>query len=531
MMIRALVIAAFSVVASIKCVHMLQIESYQSNMYLKWLLRSRFEPFLPYIVAATISISTHYAIFGFYRTDQDMNIAIYASDAVHVLPLLTIGVTHRFKKYKKSFVITTRVKRLLVTQFLMHVASNYLFIVISDNDHQFVVIARCAIASLIPLIVVAGNYVVAPVERLIHCYYYASARRKIKSLKNLSKICIVGSYGKTTTKYALNAILSNRYKTIMTPSSVNTPMGIARVVREDLKEDHEIFIIEMGERYEGDIDELCKMLNPQYALITDIGKQHLETFGTQETIVSTISEVMDNLPKDGAIFFNGDSSICKELYKKCELGQKFLFGIEDGSNYLTAISIETTKRGSAFEIQNSNGETMNCTTKLLGKHNIRNILGASTVAKYFCVSMQEIQEGIAAVDPIPHRLEVLPGEITVIDNTYSSNPAGAKAALEVLMSFAPSKKIVITPGMIELGKEEKILNREYGVNMAGVADVVILIGKKRTAAIAQGLKDAQFPEDRIIAVGNLDEAVNMLPLYASSDSVVLFENDLPDTYS
>ena len=198
---------------------------------------------------------------------------------------------------------------------------------------------------------------------------------------------------------------------------------------------------------------------------------------------------------------------------------------------MNAISIETTKRGSTFEIKTNNGETMNCTTKLLGKHNIRNILGASAVANYFCVSLLEIQEGIAAVDPIPHRLEVLPGEITVIDNTYSSNPAGAKAALEVLMSFAPSKKIVITPGMIELGKEEKMLNREYGVNMAGVADVVILIGKKRTAAIAQGLKDAQFPEDRIITVGTLDEAVKILPLYASSDSVVLFENDLPDTYS
>ena len=531
MMINALAIAAFSVVASVKCVHMLQIESYQSNMYLKWLVRSGFRPFLPYIVAATISILTHYTLSGFYRTMPDMNVTVYASDAVHVLLLLAIGIINRFKKYKKSFVITTRVKRLLVALFLMYAASNYLFIVILDNHHLFVVAVRYAIASLIPLIVMAGNYIVAPVERLIHCYYFSSARRKIKSFKNLSKICIVGSYGKTTTKYALNAILSKRYKTIMTPSSVNTPMGIARVVREDLKEDHEIFIIEMGERYEGDIDELCKMLNPQYALVTDIGKQHLETFGTQESIISTISEVMDNLPQDGVIFFNGDSSICKELYDKCELGQKYLFGIEDGDNYLTATSIQTTKRGSAFEINTSNGETMSCTTKLLGKHNIRNVLGASAVAKYFCLSMLEIQEGIAAVDPISHRLEVLPGEITVIDNTYSSNPAGAKAALEVLMSFAPSKKIVITPGMIELGKEEKMLNREYGVNMAGVADVVILIGKKRTAAIAQGLKDAKFPEDRIIAVGTLDEAVKILPMYVSSDSVVLFENDLPDTYS
>ncbi|MHB1314611.1 MAG: Mur ligase family protein [Christensenellales bacterium] len=380
------------------------------------------------------------------------------------------------------------------------------------------------------MFILFAHIVILPIENCIKRWYYNNAAKKLSGSDTLIKIGIVGSYGKTSTKFILGTILQGEWNTLVTPLSYNTPMGIARVVREQLSAEHEMFVAEMGERYKGDIAELCNLIKPRYGIITAVGKQHLDTFGSYESILDTISEILYELPPNGAVFINGENPDCRRMYDTCMLDNKFLFGLEAEGLYLKAVDIEVGISGSSFTLVTGEGESIRCKTVLLGKHNIVNITGAAALAKYLGVSMEKIAMAIKKLEPIEHRLQLIQGSVTVIDDAYNSNPAGAKAALEVLKEFAPTRRIIVTPGMVELGGEEEMLNESFGRDIANTADIAILVGRRRVEPIYRGLVNEGFPEDCIVMVDSLAEAADKLPMYAIPGSVVLFENDLPDNY-
>ena len=439
------------------------------------------------------------------------------------------------KKFKKPLVFTNRLKRLFAVNILIVILETwgiFNLVALSNSFLSFIIIWFFVAIIINPINLIVSNIIIHPIERMRRCHYINSANKRIASLNNLIRIGITGSFGKTSTKFILSTILSEKFKVQVTPDSYNTTMGTIKVIREMLKDDHEVFISEMGARNIGDISEICDIVKPNLGIITSIGNQHLETFKSIENIIRTKYELIEGLTPEGTAFFPSDNPFCYDLYKS-ENRNKVLYGLEEHVNEvdLTIKDLILSEKGSTFKLSSKDGESISCTTKLLGKHNVLNILGCAAIAKYLGLTMQQIASGISKVKPIPHRLQILPtaNGTVVIDDAFNSNPVGAKMALEVLSQFK-GRKIIITPGMVELGAEEYNFNNEFGRNMVGVVDFAILIGKKRTQAIQDGLVIDNFRVENMFVVNSLDEATEKLGTFIRTGDVILFENDLPDNY-
>ena len=314
----------------------------------------------------------------------------------------------------------------------------------------------------------------------------------------------------------------------MTPESYNTPMGVVKTVRGSLRATHEIFICEMGAKWVGDIKELCDIVHPQHGVITSIGPQHLESFKTLDAVKNTKFELADALPQDGMLFLNNDDENIRAHGSK----RPFIsYGIENKSDY-TASDISVSERGTTFTVTGPDGEKESFSTRLIGRHNVLNITGAIAVSNKFGIPLSELKGQVRRLEGVPHRLELKKKNgVTLIDDAYNSNPSGTKAALEALRLFE-GYKILVTPGMVELGEKQEELNREFGANAAKVCDYVVLVGKKQAVPIRTGLLDAGYPEKKIFVADTIEEALTHVYAIGSNgqQKIVLLENDLPDNY-
>lgn len=514
--------------------HIIQLEGYKNEEYKRWIKTSP----KAYPKKIKISLIILTAVLLLYIIFIKSNILLYIYIGLWVL--LTLG-TLDFKKEepKKKLEFTPRAKRLYISSLLVNILQLLiLFIIIkilfSNGKTSITIIlyGLFIINFLQGRNMILANAIVNPIEKRINTYYYTMAQEKIKSMDDLDTVGITGSFGKTSTKFIVDTILKEKYRVLKTPESYNTPMGISKVINSKLTNDYEIFIAEMGARYIGDIKEIAKLVHPKIGVITSIGPAHLETFKNIENIMKTKYELIEELPSDGIAIFNYDNKYLRKLADKT-FKEKILYGLENQEKLdIYATDIEVSELGSSFILKDKSGEEIKCTTKLLGKHNIYNILAGASVAKTLGLTFEEIRRGIAKIEPIPHRLNIInPGTgVIVIDDTFNSNPVGVKAALEVLNQFKEGRKIIITPGMVELGDKEEESNREFGVRMSTVCDYVILVGKNRTKPIYKGLKESGYNENNIIVVQNLDEATKEFQKIVRPKDVVLFENDLPDNY-
>lgn len=517
--------------------HMIQLEGYKNEDYKKWIKTS--SKAYPNRMKNSLIILTAILLFHivYIRFNPNNNI-IYIYSGLWMYLMIT-PLDFKKGEPKKELIFTPRAKRLYTSSLLV----NFLELII-----LFLIVKNLALDKVIhiPIILyglfiinffqgknmILANMIINPVEKRINSYYYTIAKEKIKALEELETVGITGSFGKTSTKFIVDTILKEKYRVLKTPESYNTPMGISKVVNSDLTNDYEVFIAEMGARYIGDIKELSKLTNPKIGVITSIGPAHLKTFKNIENIMKTKYELIEELPSDGIAIFNYDNEYVKKLADKT-FKESILYGLENYEKLdIYAKDIEVSELGSTFVLMDKSGDKIKCTTKLLGKHNIYNLLAGASVGKALGLSLKEIKTGIAKVEPIPHRLNIInPGTgVIVIDDAFNSNPIGAEAALEVLGQFKGGRKIIITPGMVELGHKEEESNREFGINIGNVCDYVILVGKKRTKPIYQGLKQSGYNERNIIIVQNLDEATLELKKIVRPKDIVLFENDLPDNY-
>ncbi len=383
------------------------------------------------------------------------------------------------------------------------------------------------------IIIRISNSIAIPRENKINMGFFIAAQNKIREKKNsgLKVVGITGSFGKTSTKFILDTILREKFTVLITPSSFNTPMGLSKVINNEL-EDQEVFIAELGAKNIGEIDEVAKLVQPDIGILTSIGPTHMQMFKTIENIQKTKYELIENLPEDGIAVFNYDNEYIKPLADKTEK-ETILYGMNDLDMVdFSAIDITVSEDGSKFTLV-VNEEYVRCTTKLLGVHNIANILGAASVAYSMGMTLMEIKNGISKIEPVEHRLQLIDSGngILVIDDAFNSNPVSSKAALEVLNSFTGRRKIIITPGMIELGEIEEEENYKFGLEISKVCDFAILVGKKRTLPIKRGILDGNFGEERLFVAGSLNEATEILSHLSRVGDVVLFENDLPDNYN
>ncbi|TVQ66307.1 MAG: UDP-N-acetylmuramoyl-tripeptide--D-alanyl-D-alanine ligase [Balneolaceae bacterium] len=451
---------------------------------------------------------------------------------------------------KKPLVFTSRMKRLAVIYLLPVVAAWYYLIDFSYNrmvirdyagafvntDPYFVAFFVVLIDMLIPLFLFVVAAIIQPVERFIQEGFKKQAREKLSALSHVKVIAITGSYGKTSTKFTISALLGERYQVCVTPGSFNTPMGICKVINSDLEAHHEILILEMGARYRGNIKELCEIARPDISVITNVGVSHLETFGSQEVIAHEKATLARELKPGGILILNGED----EWVKAMKLLRDDVTCIVTGpQGTVMAEGIETGGEGTSFDLvlKDEKGrvrETGQIATKLLGRHNVQNLLLAAAVANELDIRIKTVALAASKINPVEHRLELKQRNgITVIDDAFNSNPVGAANAVEVLSSFSGVRKIIITPGMIELGDAEDDLNEQFGRDIGeGGIDLAILVGGERIAPIERGIRRSDpAGKTEIRIVNSLFEANDLLAEVARPGDVVLYENDLPDSYN
>ncbi|MYC77015.1 UDP-N-acetylmuramoyl-tripeptide--D-alanyl-D-alanine ligase [Candidatus Poribacteria bacterium] len=524
-----------AVVRTTRGLHMLQLDGYKTDRYLKWMrqhLRNCFEIKEILIIGGLLILT---AFFPQYNDTWLFPVLCVTWGGFQIY----MSTQRKKVEAKKPLVYTARAKRVLGLSICLLVGIATTLVLIAQASLWRIAIFLFSEVTVINLTI--ANLLLYPLERTIHGAYLLSAKKRIKTLQP-KVIGITGSYGKTSTKYILHQILSQKFNTLMTPDSYNTPMGICKVIRGELTAEHEIFIVEMGAYKRGDIRELCNLASPQIGILTAVGPQHLERFKSIENIAKTKYELIESLPPGGLAVFNCDNEICAGLADRREQDgnpvrryatEPFPVASAVERAELTATNIQHTDEGLVFTIHTSVGMETEIQTQLLGRHHVSNILAATAVAIECGMTLEEIRTAIATVEPVPHRLQLTAseGNVTIIDDSFNSNPVGAKAALEVLTEIQGRKKVLVTPGMVELGEREYEENKRLGEHAADVCDLVILVGPKRTTPILDGLKAVQYPSQRIIVALNLEEVKQHLATQVQAGDVVLFENDLPDSYN
>lgn len=521
--------------------HMLQLEGYKTEKYIGWMSSHKDKIYTQKdrIYTVIMIINTVFFLFS-VTSDEAKNQYTYAM-ASSIITSIILILNNRFKyESKKPLIMTNRAKRLMFISVLLVLADFAIVVgivkwITGDTVAYFPLWA--GILSLVYFFssyyILGASYIAKPIEKNINKKFYNQASEKIRSMNNLTSIGITGSYGKTSTKFAAAAILNEKFKVLNTPESYNTPMGISKIVNNKLTDDYEIFVAELGATKIGDIEEVAILTNPKIGIITSIGPCHLETFKSIDNIMKTKYELIEKLPADGVAIFNYDNEYVKKLANKTFI-EKVLYGIKNTENTdVYATDIKVGNAGSKFTLCIKGLGTIECETKLLGEHNILNILAGTAVAKVLGMTLEEISKGISNIENVEHRLQLIdPGTgVIVIDDAFNSNPDGAKAALDVLAAFHDKRKIIVTPGMVELGNLEEVENQKFGENIAEVCDIAILVGKKRTEPIYKGLIKQKFNEENLYVVNSLTEATELLKTLTKVNDVVLFENDLPDTYN
>ncbi|WP_349409434.1 UDP-N-acetylmuramoyl-tripeptide--D-alanyl-D-alanine ligase [Pseudalkalibacillus sp. SCS-8] len=506
-----------------KAIHMLQQNSYRNERFTRWMKENlgkvfKKRDFIPLITA----------LIAFIENLDNVAILLFIGLYLILYLLRETG------KEKKKLVVTARVKRLMGTVIiLVAVIAGFSFYFELINTYALVplLFTYVGLTILSYFVVLVANTINLPIEKRIAQGYFNDAERIINEAKHTEVIGITGSYGKTSVKHILHTILSSHKNVLMTPESYNTKLGVTITVRNMLRPFHDYFIAEMGAKQENDIQEICDLVHQKYGILTAIGEQHLDTFKTLENIKKTKYEIIDSLPDDGIGFLNKDDK--NIMSRKPQSNARIVYyGIYADDLDYRAENISFSNKGTKFDVVTKDGTRIEIQTKLLGEHNIYNIVAAVATAYELGVPAKRISTAAKKIQPVEHRMEIKKhsDKITIIDDAFNSNPVGSKMALEVL-SQMDGYKVLITPGMIELGDEEYDLNKRLGQHAAKVCDYVILVGKKQTVPLQDGLAEEKYPEDQYYVARNLDDALAKMNEIAKEKTVVLIENDLPDTFN
>jgi len=487
-----------------KNVHILQQNFYnENNRYLKWGNRNILKVFN--IVDILLCLFNLCNLIFRYEYLMLINIIYF------VLFVYSYNKLRREQK-KIPLRVTSRVKRIFFTCFIVYITP--LIVYVFNGDLYLLIVLYSILISFNFFVIFIVNVINIPTEKLVYCYYKERAIKKFRKNANTCVIGITGSYGKTSCKNILYEILNVKYKVLMTPKNFNTRYGLIITINNYLDKFDEVFIAEMGAFKIGSIKKLCKLVKPQYGIITNIGVQHLETFHSRENIQKGKFELVEALPSDGVAILNMD-------------------GIDNTLAHVRASDIIMDENGMKFYvIFKGDNNKYAFETKLLGYANIYNILSAIALGKYMGMTIYELQLGVKKIKPIAHRLEIKKiNDIVVIDDAYNANPIGSKMAIDVL-NLMPGCKIVVSPGMIELGIMEDEFNKNFGKYMSKVANYVILVGMKQTQFVYHGLIEEGYEKNNIFIINDVKEAFKIIDnIKVGQTKYVLLENDLPDIFN
>ncbi len=428
------------------------------------------------------------------------------------------------KKSIKPLVTTARIKRMYTTAGIISAVLGAAFLYL-DGITALILWGVLLILTFIPaLYTLIVLVLLKPAEKLIARHYVNDAKKTLKSSPSLTVVGITGSFGKTGTKFIIKRLLDEAFNVTATPGSFNTPMGVVRTVRENLRAESEIFLCEMGAKKKGDIKEICDIARPHIGIITSVGPQHLDTFGTIDTVADTKFELADAADE---VFLNYDNEIIRARGAKYNTTS---YGTTPDCD-VYADNISYGSFGARFDVV-CDGDRIPVVTKLLGKHSVLNITAGVAVAKRLGVSDNAVSYAVSRLTPTEHRLELkhfINGSL-LIDDAYNANPEGCIEAVNVLASFDGRKKIIVTPGLVELGDSEYKYNYNLGLAAAEKCDIIILVGKQRSVPLCDAINTTEFKKENLYVVSSFAEALEKLHALTDKDTVTLIENDLPDNY-
>jgi UDP-N-acetylmuramoyl-tripeptide--D-alanyl-D-alanine ligase len=516
-----------------------QIEGYESARFLRWLFvkPQRYIMWRALIfvgVASLISLALNW--FG--QDTELLYLTIWGAAGL-------LGVwPEPPKEVKQAFKLTQRAARLLITAFALAVIAligaevtlTAAFELSDRANFAAITIIGLVIFHLTPFALPLANLIMYPVEVMFRRMFRERARRYLKQA-GLIVIGITGSYGKTSTKEYLAHILGGRYNVLATPKSYNTLMGVCMVINSDLSggTSYDYFIVEMGAYTEGEIREICKLVKPQISILTSIGPQHLERFGSIEATARAKYEIIEALPPDGVGVFNWDNHHVRSLYEKGYPATRLAVTWENAEHAtqlrFLARNVKQTINGLEFDVIDTTlAEEQHFNT--LSAATMSNILLATAVARHLGVPLTEIAMRVVSLEPAEHRLQrkTVSGGITIIDDAYSANPVGAHNVLDVLALYDSGRRVLITPGIVELGQLQEQENRKLGRHAAQVCTDIVLVGIEQTLPIQQGIHETDFDAEHLYVYDTRDEAIAWFQHELKEGDTVLFLNDLPDTY-
>ena len=511
--------------------HMAQLEGYRPSRLRHWLWDHRALLMRPSHVAGIVVLSGAVLLWGGV-TARTLTLV-----ALTLWPLVFISSRrYRSTREKKPLAFTARLQRLLGTATALAllvvgagVASGGL---IGAPEGYLAFLAGLLLADLgAPLWMLAATALNLPVERYVQEGFKRQARATIQDRPDLLVLGITGSYGKTSTKFIVAEILRQRFNVCATPSSYNTPMGLCIVINNKLRPEHQVLVLEMGIRYPGDIAELCAIAQPELAIVTSVGPAHLETMGTIEAIADEKADIIRYAAPGAPVVLNMDDKRVAAMASEATGPVWRVSASGHPEADISASNIAYGPEGTTFNVTDDTGTTATFRTELLGQHNVLNILLGVAVGRQQSLRLRQIAHAVRRIAPVEHRLQLRQqGPITVIDDAFNSNPVGARNALEILGQFDTGRRVIVTPGMVELGARQAEENHALGRYMANHVDLAVLVGEEQTRPIREGLQAANFPDESVRTFDTLFDAQAFLKTYMRKGDVVLYENDLPDQY-
>lgn len=524
--IASLVIAVFLCLMTVKLLGAMQQSGYKNGGFWRWLKRKDNLAFNRLSVLA-LCLALSACITALCFSFAGVKIALICS----AVPYFALFCLYLFADRKYALKVplkrTGRVNRLFAVYFLFVAVFSYAFIALLaflselNGSKIYALIAYVPFALTViclPTLLALANACTGVFETSRNKKYVKRAGH-VLSEKEIVRVAVVGSYGKTSVKNILSGILSEKYKVLATPHSYNTPMGVAKTVFSPDMQDAQVFIAEFGARKKGDIAELCEMVKPQFAVFTGVCKQHMQTFGSLENVFAEKSEILrcgatKVVCGEGLLDFGADNFDETAVFAK--------------KQEIKNIEYLSTKTKFSFALGD---QTVSVETSLLGACAVENIYAAALLAYEMGLSAEEIKCGVEKLQPIEHRLQLIEANgVYILDDGYNCNEKGAKEAIDALCRFE-NGKIIVTPGIVECGRLEEEINGKLGEEIANAnLDKVILVGDTLVGAVKTGYVNAGGDVAKLKTVKTLDGAKTLLSQDLKVGDAVLFLNDLPDVY-
>jgi UDP-N-acetylmuramoyl-tripeptide--D-alanyl-D-alanine ligase len=519
--------------------HLFQLEHYEPERLSVWVKRRRAR--LDWTMLGLVAVGGA-VLTALTAAGVDPLVLSFGTGLGVALEVAGIRIVRR--PQTKPLVFTKRARRLFTAALLPVIVVLALLALAAIGAEPWwaplggTVLALLAL-SFTPELLLGANRSLKPLQELDNRRFVRCAERKLAEIDPLV-VGITGSFGKTTTKVCVAEVAELRGPAYATPASYNTYLGVVRAVNEGLTARHRTLIAEMGAYRLGDVAELCDLVHPRIGVLTAIGPAHLERFGSLDAIEQAKGELAEGLPVGGTYVTTADDERCLRTTERTDANVLLFSAAGSDAADFVAERIEMAEGTTRFTIRRraaraaGGPEEVTVRSKLLGRHNVANLLAAAAVGAALDLPLDAIGRALSRVTPPAHRLAPILNRqagIVVIDDAYNSNPVGAAAALEVLAAHQADRRVLVTPGMVELGDREVEENERFGSQAAAVCDLVVLVGEERSRPIRAGLSAADFPDERIHVVANSSEAQALLAKTTRRGDVVLFENDLPDLYS